>query len=234
MRDDNCRRRRELLGAHLLGQLESEEGAELRRHLESCPECRAEDAELRAVVNLLDEAKESDLAGSGSAAEAPPPELKEKVVGKVFGGGGGRVPPSVPLAAAAALVVVVIGAAALFAGLSDSGGPPGLGDEEPISFGSPPAGVAIEASVVAHTWGTELLMEAEGLEDGEVYEVSIEREDGSVARGGTLIGVGETQVDCALNAAVLRQNAESITITDSSGEVVARSELESRPPGLYT
>ncbi len=77
-------------------------------------------------------------------------------------------------------------------------------------------------------------MEVEGLGDGEVYNVEIEREDGTIARGGTLIGVGQNQIDCDLNAAVLRQNAESVTITDSSGEVLVRSELADRSPSLYT
>lgn len=229
--DNNCRRCRELLGAHLFGQLEPEEEAELRRHLENCPQCRAEEADLRAVADLLDEDAEY------LSAEEPPPHLKEKVIEEVFGDGARGSPRmSLPiLATAAAVVVVLIGAASLFIGFSDSGGPPGLGDEEPISFDSASEGVRVaEAAVVAHTWGTEVLMEVEGLGDGEVYNVEIEREDGTAARGGTLIGVGENEIDCALNAAVLRHNAESITITDSSGAVVLRSELADRSPSLYT
>ncbi|MBA2691449.1 MAG: zf-HC2 domain-containing protein [Rubrobacter sp.] len=227
MNDENCRRCRGLLGVRLLGGLEPAEEAELEGHLESCPECRAEEAELRSVAELLGE--------PGSLDEEdfePPPDLKEKVVGKALGGRPRRVPPIA--AAAAALAVVAIGVAALFAaGLPSSDDTPGLGDEEPISFGSPPRGVTVEASVVAHTWGTELLMDAEGLETGEVYTVSIEKEDGESVPTGTFIGTDE-KIDCALNAAVLRQNAESVTITDSSGEVVMRSNLEDRPPSLYT
>ncbi len=229
--DDNCRRCRELLGAHLFGQLEPEEDAELRQHLENCPQCRAEEADLRAVAELLDEDAEY------LSAEEPPPHLKEKVVAEVFGDDArGSSRTRIPFAAAAAAIaVVLVGAASLFIGFSGSGGPPGLGDEEPISFASAPEGArVVEASVVAHTWGTEILMEVEGLRDGEIYNVEIEREDGTTARGGTLIGVGENQIDCNLNAAVLRQNAESITITDSSGEVVLRSKLADRPPSLYT
>ena len=228
MRDSECRRWRKLLGAYLLGQLEPEEKAELESHLEGCPECRAEEAELRSVVELLDE------QGSHRGFEEslnPSPELKEKVVERTLGR-----PRRVPLAvaSAAALLVVVIGAAALFVGLPNSDGPPGLGDEEPISFGSPPPGMTIEASVVAHTWGTELLMEAEGLEAGEVYAVSIEQEDGASVPTGTFIGVGEEEIDCALNAAVLRQNATAVVIADSDGDQVLRSNLERRPPSLYT
>lgn len=226
MRDDRCRRCRELLGAYLLGQLEPEEKAELESHLEGCLECRAEEAELRSVVELLGE------QGSHPGFEEslnPSPELKEKVVERTLGRPR-RVSPAV---AAAALLVVVIGAAALLVGLPNSDAPPGLGDEEPISFGSPPPGTAIEASVVAHTWGTELLMEAEGLEAGEVYTVSIEREDGTSVPTGTFIGVGEEEIDCALNAAVLRQNATAVVIADSDGDQVLRSNLERRPPSLY-
>ncbi len=229
MRDDKCRRWRELLGAYLLGQLEPEEKAELGSHLEGCPECRAEEAELRSVVELLGE--QGSHPGFEESLD-PSPELKEKVVERTLGRPR-SVPPAVA-SAAAALLVVVIGAAALFVGLPNSDGPPGLGDEEPISFGSPPLGMTIEASVVAHTWGTELLMEAEGLEAGEVYTVSIEQEDGASVPTGTFIGVGEEEIDCTLNAAVLRQNATAIVITDSDGDPVLRSDLERRAPSLYT
>jgi hypothetical protein len=229
MRNDNCRQWRELLGAYLLGQLEPKEKAELESHLEGCSECRAEEAELRSVAELLGE------TGSRPGLEEgldPPPELKEKVVERTLGRPR-HVPPAVA-SAAAALLVVVIGAAALFVGLPNSDGPPGLGDEEPVSFGSPPQGITIETSVVAHTWGTELLMEAEGFETGEVYTVSIEREDGTSVPTGTFIGVGEEEIDCALNAAVLRQNATAVVITDSDGDQVLRSNLERRSPSLYT
>jgi hypothetical protein len=231
MSDDNCRRCRELLGAHLFGGLDPDEEADLRRHLEKCPECLEEEADLRAVMNLLDE--DAELL----AAEDPPPRLKERIVEEVFGESERGVRPGNPalVAAAAITVALLIGTVSLFTVFSDSGNPPGLGDEEPISFASEPGGVrVVEASVVAHTWGTELLMEVEGLREGEVYSVEIEREDGTTAPGGTMIGVGENPIDCALNAAVLRQNAEAITIADSSGEVILRSRLEDRPPSLYT
>ena len=229
MRDDRCRQCRKLLGAYLLGQLEPEEKTELESHLESCPECRAEEAELRSVAELLDET--GDRPGLEESLE-PPPELREKVVQRTLGRPR-RVPPAVA-SAAAALLVVVIGAAALLIGLPNSDGPPGLGDEEPISFGSLPQSITIEASVVAHTWGTEFLMKSEGLEAGETYTVFMEQEDGASVPTGTFIGVGEEEIDCTLNAAVLRQNATAIVITDSDGDPVLRSDLERRAPSLYT
>lgn len=229
--DENRRRLRELLGARLLGDIEPEENAELDNLLERFPELRREEAELRAVANLLGE--------PGSRRDEnpePPPGLREKVVEEVFRGGDRRRMKA-PLAAAAAVAaVVLVGVVAvLVAGLPNSGGVPGLGDEEPISFASVPQGVTVsDASVVAHTWGTEVFIKVAGLEDGEVYTIEVESEDGSSESAGTMIGVGENEIDCALNAAILRQNAESITISDSSGGVVLRSDLEDRPPSLYT
>jgi hypothetical protein len=229
MRDKaNCRRYRELLGARLLGDLEPEENAELEDHLARCPECRAEEEELRSVAELLGEPGTLPEEGLD-----PPPDLREKVV---RGAVGGTRRSSPAIAAAAALLVVMIGVAALFAlGLPNPDEAPGLGDQEPISFGSPPQGVAVaDASVVAHTWGTEVFIEVSGLEEGEVYEIEVEKEDGSLVSAGTMIGVGENEIDCVLNAAVLRQNASAVVITDSKDEPVLRSELERRPASLYT
>src|SRR5207302_8879808 len=50
---EECRRRRELLGAYLLGHLGPEERVGLEAHLDGCAECRAELADLRPVAGAL-------------------------------------------------------------------------------------------------------------------------------------------------------------------------------------
>lgn len=237
----NHRRYRELLGAYALGLLDNVERDELERHLEGCETCRAEAAELRAVAALLPDPGRGEAARDPLPASppdplpAPPPDLEDRVVDAVLperrGAGrqtawrriGGGV-----AAAAAAVVAVVVGIS-LFLD-RDGGGPPELGEEEPIAFSEAPRGVSTEAAVVAHTWGTEVLLEVEGLEAGEVYAVNVEREAGSPVPAGTFVSVEGDPVECRLNGAVLRQDASAITVADaSSGETVLRSELAPRP-----
>lgn len=222
-------RYRELLGASLLGELQPEERAELARHLAGCPECRAES-------ELLGET--ADRLGGGGAE--PPPDLEDRVVERVLGDAPETAPNAAPsrlkyVLPAAAMLVVLIGAVAVFPSVFGfDGGTPGLGETEEISFSGSPQGVVPEGSVIAHTWGTEVVMEVSGLEDGEVYTVSVVRGDGSEVEGGTFIGVGANEIDCEMNAAVLRQDARAVLVTDSEGRQVLRSELERRPADLYT
>ncbi len=71
----DCSELRELLGGHVLGGLDPEEAERVDRHLESCPRCRREHAELAGLPALL------DLAGSADAEPAAPPaELEELVL----------------------------------------------------------------------------------------------------------------------------------------------------------
>ncbi|TCJ19924.1 hypothetical protein E0L93_02930 [Rubrobacter taiwanensis] len=221
MSANDCRRYRELIGAYLLGQLEEPERSELRRHLEGCNRCRVEVDELRAVVESLGE--------SGVRPdESPPPDLEDRVVSRVAkrdtGGAGVRRAVAVAGIAAALVLLAVLGVFAIVA--DDEPQEFGLGDEEPIEFVVAREEITVEKSVVvAHTWGTELLLEIKGLEPGEVYTVTLERADGELVPAGTFIGVGEVKVDCQLNGAVLREDARSVSITDEAGEVVLSSEL---------
>ena len=220
------RRHRELLGAYALGLLDDAEAAELGRHLEGCEACRAEASELRAVAALLPEAEHG-------VATDPPPYLEDRVVDAVLPGArrarrerGGRG-WAIGGLAAAAIVLVAVGLSLFSGGAFE--GPPGLGEEEPIAFSGAPEGVSTEAAVVAHTWGTEVLLQIEGLEAGEVYAVRVGRSGGGSAPAGTFVGTGAEPVECALNGAVLRQDVRAVFVMDDSGEVVLRSELEPRP-----
>lgn len=240
MKDDNCADCRELLGAHALGGLREPELGRILGHLERCEACRREHEKLRAVVGALGET-------APVPDESPPPELEERVVSGVLGAGYGtagstsaddtsgvRRSRSGPAGwrrgliglgvAAAAVIFVVVG---VFAFDSLTGGPEeyGLGDEEPITFVETPASVAADGTVIAHTWGTELVLEVEGLQSGEVYTATLESADGSPVPAGTFVGVEGVKIDCQLNGAVLREDTRSVSITDESGERVLHSEL---------
>ena len=66
------RRIRDLLGPYVLDTLDPEEEWETERHLRECASCRDEERELRQTHEYLAELAET--------LEAPPPELKSRVL----------------------------------------------------------------------------------------------------------------------------------------------------------
>ncbi|WP_130799328.1 hypothetical protein [Streptomyces otsuchiensis] len=134
------------------------------------------------------------------------------------------------LVAAAALVGFGAVGGAVVTALADRvdgppTGPPGtLGAVEPIAFDGEPDGVAVDASVVAHTWGTETLLDVDGLPVGDTFTVVVISSDGTEFDSGAFIA-SEVPVVCAVNAAVLRPDVGTIEIRDVDGATVMASEL---------
>jgi hypothetical protein len=83
---------RDLLGPYVMGALGPEEEREVEAHLEECPSCREEVADLRLVHERL-----TDLV---NMEETPPPELKDRLLT----GMPRRETRRVPLVAAAAIL----------------------------------------------------------------------------------------------------------------------------------
>lgn len=141
-------------------------------------------------------------------------------------GPGGR--SLLMLAASVALVLLgAVGVLGLQALTSDSPpeGPPGtLGAVESVEFERAPAGSTIEASVVAHTWGTETILTADGLPTGRTYEIVLVSRGGEEMASGTFIG-SEQPVNCTVNAALLREDVAEVRIKDSDGRALTTSTL---------
>lgn len=223
----------ELLGAAALGPLSSAEADELARLLEVDPDARRELDELRATVAKL------PPAGSGVMFEMrPAPELEERVVGAVghpsttataIAPAAARSRSRTPaLVAAAAAMVVAAGFGGWALGQREPVGPTGppgtLGATEPITFTGEPRGVEVDASLVAHTWGTETVMTIDGLEQG-AYTVQVVDGDGEAVDSGTFIAPARGITDCRMIAALLREEADVIVVSDSDGDVVMSSQL---------
>jgi hypothetical protein len=139
------------------------------------------------------------------------------------------------LGAAAALVVggAVGGLVGALAGSAPTGGgdpsgvtgPPGtLGAVEAVDFRGEPSGSRIDGSVVAHTWGTETVLEVDGLDPAADYGVVVIGVDGRRVDSGGFVGSTVT-VDCRVNAALLREDVAAIEIEDAEGDVVAAADL---------
>lgn len=211
------RRLRESIGLYVLGQLEPFEMVELGDHLAGCQDCRREEEELRPVAELL---RTVDL-GHLEDPELPA-DLEQRVVTAVLP----RPAPPLPQVAAALAGVAVLVAIALALVPRPAPAPADLGVEEAIAFSVVPPGVAVDGAVVAHTWGTEVKLEVEGLPAGVTYTVVVEPESGPAVIAGTMIGVKDRPITCALNGAVPRDQARSVIVVDADGGVVLRSNLE--------
>ncbi len=226
------RRRRELLGVHVLGQLTPDEERELAV-LQRDPAAREEEADLRRVADLLAAADPVVVGGPGPDLRdaEPSPGLEDRVVTAVLGerrgGRGARRwgTAGAGLVAAAA----VVGAIALVVQPEPPVVPGTLGATEQIAFDVREEGVEVTAAAVAHTWGTELEMEIVGFETGEVYTVTLESGAGETVVAGSLIGDSTKPIVCSMNGALMRAEAEAVVVTDASGAEVLRSTLADVP-----
>ena len=102
---------RDLLGPYVMGALEPEEERRVEEHLESCASCREETRELRIAHERL-----VDLAHAG---EAPPPELKDRVMTGIPR--RERRPARLAAAVAAVLLVLAVLGALYSSGFFDRG-----------------------------------------------------------------------------------------------------------------
>ncbi|MBB5960437.1 hypothetical protein FHS29_007061 [Saccharothrix tamanrassetensis] len=196
------------LGAFVLGQLPPEEETAVRAHVDGCPECRAEVAELRPVALRL-----RDVDPGRLDHEIPVPPLLGELVLERVRGERRRVPRWAVLGAAAALIAVVAG------GLGWYLGKPSI-PLEPVPLAQTAPGVQADAALVPHTWGVEIKLTASGLAPGESYRVMISDRRGRDVSAGSFVGTGSARMRCNLNSSVLREDATGFTVLDPAGNVV--------------
>lgn len=213
----------ELIAAAVADQLTPGEGDELRALAHEHPWIDVEIERLR------------DVAGRVGAVEDPwrdavvTQALRERILGDV------PVRQERP-AARRAWVPPLVGAACLTVGLAvgagipaltslPPSGPPGtLGAYEPIAVDDEVRGVEVDAELVAHTWGTEAVLDVTGLDVGSVYRVVFLGEDGTEFPAGEMLG-SEVAIHCRLNASVLREDTVRFEIRDAGSGVVASADL---------
>lgn len=230
---EDADRRAELIAGALAGELTPAEQEELDEAARRDPSIQEELTELRGTLGRL------DGVGLSWVEADPPDDLADRVAAATGSGVPGsprpspspKVSPSPPpgrgrspwllAAAAACLVGVGVAGTLTYQGVVDAPvqGPPGtLGAVEEISFTGEPTGSRIEASLVAHTWGTETLLEIDGFEVGETFEVVLVSTSGEEFSSGTFIGA-EATVLCRMNAAIMREEVVQVRI-DSTDETV--------------
>lgn len=194
----------------------ADEAPELEAHLRGCPQCRSELEQLHDVTAAVHNAELHMTTGE----EEPPTHLGERVVWVVAKARRSERLRSRAVAGIAAAAACL----AFFAiGLAVPG--PAGAPQEPVELVAA-EGVDAQASLVAHTWGTEVKFVIEGLTDGEHYDVSFLAADGRRVSAGTFIGVGHRPVVCDMNAALLREDARRMEVAASDGEVVLAADVQ--------
>jgi hypothetical protein len=216
-------RRAELVAAALSGELTSAERDELEAACAADPTLRRELDELGEVTGRLSAARLAWIE------EPPPPALEHRVLAAVSGARD-RSPlrrrAVLATAAAACVAVGAVGALVVQnARLAPPTGPPGtLGAVEEIAFVGAPRGSDIDAALVAHTWGTETLLQVDGLRLGETFEVLLVGADGREFSSGTFFATEQTVV-CRMNAAILREDVTQVRIDAVDGSMRAVADL---------
>ncbi|CCQ15225.1 putative uncharacterized protein [Rhodococcus sp. AW25M09] len=246
-------RRAELIAAAVGDELDGAEIAELRELAASDPTIDIEIAELRAMTDTLGrrgptepwlepspspDLRERILVATGNSereSEAQGPGTQPSTTQRTTRQRSTRQRSSAGLAAAAAIVGVVVGSGVVLgidayrqqpenppAAIT---GPPGtLGAYEEIAFTTSVSNVDIEGGLVAHTWGTETVLEMDGISDRGPYEVVLVDRSGAERPSGTFLG-SDVTIECRMNAAVLRGEVSEIEIRTSGGTVLARAQL---------
>lgn len=219
MSGEDCRAWRGELAGRALGRPDPDVDPGLDAHLDGCPDCRSDLEELRAA------AAAAALADpEGLRVTASPPTLADRIVDRVAGEAASarrsqRERLLLGVAGAAAAVVVAV---ALVFGLTRHDG----GETLRIEL---TGADRVEASAVlaARPWGTEVILEVSGLDEGEVYWLWLTDAGGERVAAGSLMGTGERS-RVVLGSALPADEARRIWLTDEADEVVLDAEINPR------
>ena len=206
---------RPMLGAFVLGHLEPDQEAAVRAHLEACPVCRQDAAELTPVAGMLPLA---DPARLGAPAE-PPREMLYPVLTRIERERGARdrarrrsiVSRVGAVAAVLALVLVV--------SQMVTQGPDGGGGQV-VALRASDTGMLGEAVIHDDPRSTWVELSTSGLSTGETYAVWFE-ETGTGERSplGTFVGV-EGDLYISLYSPLPRDRVASIGVSAEDGSTV--------------
>lgn len=127
------------------------------------------------------------------------------------------------IGAAAASIGAALGVGGIVA-TRDPAAPAGPPTES-VAFASVPDGVSTEAALVDHTWGTELMLDVEGLPGGQTYQVLYGDAEGQPSLAGSFRSVPDTLMRCRFNGAVLRTDLRRVSVVDPRNQVVLQADL---------
>ncbi|HEU5253279.1 MAG TPA: anti-sigma factor [Solirubrobacterales bacterium] len=216
---NDCREWRELLGAYALGHLGGDERIGLEAHLDGCALCREELASLQPVAQMLPHA---DPARFGPAPQ-PPPELGRRIAAtiaaerrqgeerrrrRLFGG--------FALGGAAAAAVAAVLLLVVFGGSDESADP-----QQRVRFAGLPEGIAIDATLEPHAYGTEIHMYVHGVPSGTLCRVWLRGPNGVSYPAGTFRYRWGEDSDAVLSSALDLSRTRQIVVDTGKRTFVA-------------
>ncbi len=231
MNRDEHRTIRESLGAFVLGQLSRGERTAVGAHLDGCAACRAELAEIEPVVGPLSRVDPRHL----DATPVPPQWLGDRIVARARAEGGPRRPRrGVLVAAVAAALTGVAGAGVGY--LAGSG--PAV-PREPVALRAADTRVDASATVIPHTWGVEITLDADGFEQGAEYRVVVVDDAGrrvGAGAGGccatsTRRSCGRRRPASTSSTPAARSSCTATCASDPAGVHHEVVDVAARPPG---
>ncbi|MGW4102714.1 hypothetical protein [Streptomyces sp. NPDC004976] len=201
---------RPLLTEHLL--LGTPLPEDLARHLDRCPDCTREAAELDDVVRTLQRSDPfADWAGArGAAAKArPSKDLGDRIRQVVA-----DPKPVRPRFRRR----VTLGVAAAFVTAAAVAVPLGLEEDQP----APTTAVVLvrEGKMIDRPWGTEVPVSLSGLEKGETYRMVTVNADGTRVPGGSVRDDSGEQVSTRMVTAMPKETITALIVEDEDGRVV--------------
>jgi len=213
MSDAECERWRGAQAMHAIGRLAPDEERQFRAHLEECPACRAETAELGGVataLSLVDPGHLDDGVEPAIPLESARWERRRRVRMSatrwaMAGGAAAAV-------AAIALVVVAV--------------QPAPAPSRTVALNGTPG---VQASVVLtpKAWGTQATFKESGQKAGQVWTVTMESSPGSWWVAGSYRTPGSSgQVQVVLSCAVPADQITHVWVSNGAGHTVLRGYVQ--------
>lgn len=214
MKAEGCRFWRERIGALVLGQLDPDEQAATKAHLDGCSECRAEADALAPMAALLSRADPERL----TPGPAPPPHLADRITRRIAAERRATRRRRVRLGLGAVVATAAVATAiAVILGGSSKSAP-----AETVAFRSVPKGVSMEASLQPRAWGSAVSVHVRGFRPGTLCKVWLRRPDGTHVSAGSFRYVYDGESDEArLGAAVAPDQVTAIGVRAGSKTFVA-------------